>query len=85
MAEATGATDYSRAIDDILSPNAIKVLQKRYEATEGARKLAAESLERAAAKTAEYAAAMRTARAEVYQSQEQLHRELQEREAALAM
>ena len=30
MAEATGATDYSRAIDDILSPNAIKVLQKRY-------------------------------------------------------
>lgn len=30
MAEATGATGYSRAIDDILSPNAIKVLQKRY-------------------------------------------------------
>ena len=30
MAEAKGATGYSRAIDDILSPNAIKVLQKRY-------------------------------------------------------
>jgi ribonucleoside-diphosphate reductase alpha chain len=30
MAEATGATGYSRAIDDILSPNALKVLQKRY-------------------------------------------------------
>jgi ribonucleoside-diphosphate reductase alpha chain len=30
MAEATGATGNSRAIDDILSPNALKVLQKRY-------------------------------------------------------
>jgi ribonucleoside-diphosphate reductase alpha chain len=30
MAEAAGATEYSRAIDDILSPNALKVLQKRY-------------------------------------------------------
>jgi ribonucleoside-diphosphate reductase alpha chain len=30
MAEAAGATGYSRAIDDILSPNALKVLQKRY-------------------------------------------------------
>jgi len=31
-----------------------KVLKQRYEATEGSRKLAAESLERAAAKTADY-------------------------------
>jgi F-type H+-transporting ATPase subunit b len=63
-----------------------KVLEKRYEATEGARKLAEESLVRAAAKTAEYEAAIRAARAEVYQSQELLHRELQEREtAALAV
>jgi ribonucleoside-diphosphate reductase alpha chain len=30
MAEAKGATIYSYAIDDILSPNALKVLQKRY-------------------------------------------------------
>ena len=30
MAEAAGATEYSRAIDDILSPNALKVLQRRY-------------------------------------------------------
>jgi ribonucleoside-diphosphate reductase alpha chain len=30
MAETAGATGYSRAIDDILSPNALKVLQKRY-------------------------------------------------------
>jgi F-type H+-transporting ATPase subunit b len=60
-----------------------KVLHQRYEATEGARKLAKESLERAAAKTREYEAAMRAARAEVYQAQEQLHQQLQEKHAAL--
>ena len=59
-----------------------KVLRKRYEATEGARELAAQSLERAAAKTAEYEAALRSARAEIYQAQEQLHGELQERQSA---
>jgi len=59
-----------------------RVLEKRWAATEGARKLAAESLQRAAQKTSEYESAMRAARAEVYQSQEQLHRQLQEREAA---
>lgn len=58
-----------------------KILHQRYEATEGAKKLASESLERAAGKAAEYEAAMRLARAEVYQSQEQVHRQLQEREA----
>jgi F-type H+-transporting ATPase subunit b len=58
-----------------------KVLQKRYEATDGARQLAQKMLEHAAAKTAEYEAAMRAARAEVYQAQEQLHRQLQERGA----
>ncbi len=57
------------------------VLRKRYKATEGARMLARKSLDRAAQKTAEYEAAMRAARAEVYQSQEQLHRQLQESEA----
>lgn len=59
-----------------------KVLRQRYEATEGARKLAAESLERAAAKTAEYQAAMRAARGEIYQAQEQLRKRLQEAEFA---
>jgi F-type H+-transporting ATPase subunit b len=59
-----------------------KVLRQRYEATEGARKLAAESLERAAAKTAEYQAAMRAARGEIYQAQEQLRKRLQEDEFA---
>lgn len=59
-----------------------KVLLQRYEATEGARRLAEETLQKAAARTAEYEAAMRTARAEVYQAQEQLHKRLEEREAA---
>jgi len=59
-----------------------KVLRERYEATEGARKLADESLERAAAKTAEYQAAMRAARGEIYQAQEQAHKQLQEAELA---
>jgi len=58
-----------------------KVLHRRYEATEGARKVAEQSLERAAAKTAEYEAAMRAARSEVYQAQEKLHAELQAAEA----
>ena len=55
-----------------------KVLQQRYDATEGARKLAAEALELAAAKTAQYEAALRAARSEVYQAQEQAHRQLAE-------
>ncbi|MBZ5726719.1 MAG: hypothetical protein LAP87_17200 [Acidobacteriia bacterium] len=58
-----------------------RVLDQRYEATEGARRRAAESLERAAAKAAEYEAKMRAARGEVYQAQEQLHKGLQEQEA----
>jgi len=59
-----------------------KVLRRRYEATEGARKLAGDLLERAAARTAEYQAAMRAARAETYQAQEQLHKRLRECELA---
>ncbi|MDR3700055.1 MAG: ATP synthase F0 subunit B [Candidatus Sulfopaludibacter sp.] len=57
-----------------------KVMQERYDATEGARKLAEESTVRASQKTAEYEAAMRAARGEVYQAQEQIHKQLQERE-----
>lgn len=61
-----------------------RVLQKRYEATEGARKLAEESLAKAAAKTEQYEAAMRAARGEVYKEIEQLRRQLQqERTAAI--
>ncbi|MGP8246172.1 MAG: ATP synthase F0 subunit B [Bryobacteraceae bacterium] len=59
-----------------------KVLEERYNATDGARKLAAESLEKAAAKMAGYEARLRAARSEVYQVQERLYREMQERHAA---
>jgi len=56
-----------------------RVLDARYAATEGARKLAEASLEKAAARAAEYEAAMRAARAELYQAQEQVFRQLEER------
>jgi len=59
-----------------------KVLRARYEATEGARKLAAQSVDRAAARTAEYEAAMRAARAEAYQAQDQVRQQFAERRAA---
>jgi F-type H+-transporting ATPase subunit b len=59
-----------------------KTLHKRYEATEGARKRAEQSLERAAQRTTEYEAAIRSAKGEVYQAQERVHRELQEHHAA---
>jgi F-type H+-transporting ATPase subunit b len=59
-----------------------RVLRQRYEATEGARKLAGECLERASAKAAEFEAAMRAARDEIYQAREHLRRQLLEREAA---
>jgi F-type H+-transporting ATPase subunit b len=60
------------------------VLQRRYEANEGARKLAEESQAKATAKMAEYEAAMRAARGEVYQELGKLRAQLQaERNAAL--
>jgi F-type H+-transporting ATPase subunit b len=59
-----------------------KVLGERYAATEGARKLAAESLQRAEQKTAEYETAMRAERAKIYQEAEQHHKRLQEEEDA---
>jgi F-type H+-transporting ATPase subunit b len=57
------------------------VLQARYEATEGARKLAAESLERAAARTKEFERTLNAAKTEVYQQREQAFKELQEQHA----
>ncbi len=59
-----------------------KVLHQRYEATEGARKAAEESLARAAAKAAEYEAAMRAARSDLYQAQETIYKQLQDKETA---
>src|SRR5438128_10970560 len=55
-----------------------QVLRRRYEATEGARKLAEASLSKAAEKAAGYEAALRAARAETYKELEQLRRQLQE-------
>jgi F-type H+-transporting ATPase subunit b len=59
-----------------------KVLRKRIDVTEGARKLADQSLARASARTAEYEAAIRAARSEVYQAQDKLNKQLQESHAA---
>jgi F-type H+-transporting ATPase subunit b len=59
-----------------------RVRQQRYEATDGARQRAQESIERAEKKTAEYERALREAQAAVYQTQDKLHRELQDRQAA---
>jgi len=54
-----------------------KVLQKRYEANEGARKLAEESQAKAEAMMQEYEAAMRAARGQVYHELGELRRQLQ--------
>src|SRR5437764_1192270 len=59
-----------------------KVLHQRYEATEGARKAAEESLARAAAKAGEYETALRAARSDVYKAQEQIYKQLQDKETA---
>jgi F0F1-type ATP synthase membrane subunit b/b' len=59
-----------------------KVLQQRYEATAGARKLAEQSLQQAAEKTARYESQVRAAKADIYQAQDALQKQLQEREAA---
>ena len=55
-------------------------LHERYEETEGARKAAEEVLQRTEKKAAEYEAALRAARAESYQAQERLYKDLQENE-----
>lgn len=52
-----------------------KVLQARFQSTEGARKLAAESMQKASEKAAEYEAAIREARAGIYQEQEEARRQ----------
>lgn len=58
-----------------------RVLRGRYEATEGARKLAEASLAKADAKAAEYEAALRGVRAEMYQEQDRLHRQVVQEQA----
>ena len=56
-----------------------KVLKQRYESTEGARKLAQESLQRVAAKAAAYDATLRAVRSEIYEAHELAYKEMQER------
>lgn len=55
-----------------------KVLKERYDATEGARKLAEAGFARANQKTAEYEEALRAARAEIYREQEQFRQSLRQ-------
>jgi len=59
-----------------------KMLAERYEATEGARKAADESLARANAKAAEFEAALQKARQEIYSEQEQYLKKLHEQQAS---
>src|SRR4051794_5578131 len=59
-----------------------KLLHERKEATEGARKQAAASLERAAAKAASYEESIRAARSEIYQEQEILRRKWRDEQTA---
>jgi F-type H+-transporting ATPase subunit b len=59
-----------------------KVLHDRKEATEGARKQAAESLERASSKAAAYEESIRAARSEIYQEQEVQRRKWRDEQTA---
>jgi len=59
-----------------------KVLHARYEATEGARKLAEASLAQAAAKADQFDKALFAAKSELYQAQEKAFKALQEQHAA---
>ncbi len=58
-----------------------RVLQERYDATEGARKLAEQSFAQAKEKAAQYEAALRQARAEIYREQEQFRAQLRQEQA----
>jgi len=55
-----------------------KVLHQRYEVTEGARKTAEAAQARSREKSAQYEAALRAARAEIYQDQDQMRRTLEQ-------
>jgi F-type H+-transporting ATPase subunit b len=52
-------------------------LEQRYEATEGARKAAQDSMKRAEELLAEYEEKLRAARHEIYAEQDRIHRELE--------
>jgi F-type H+-transporting ATPase subunit b len=61
-----------------------RVLDERYKATEGARLLAQESLEKASQKAAEYDAAIRAARAGIYREQEASRQQMRQEQAQAA-
>ena len=58
-----------------------QVLKARYEATEGARKLAEQSLADAAEKTAKYEKALLEAKGQLYLAQEKAFKDLQDRQS----
>jgi F-type H+-transporting ATPase subunit b len=58
-----------------------KVMQERYQATEGARKAAEENLAMASERAAEYEAALRVARGEIYREQEEFRQKLRQEHA----
>ncbi|MDE3167858.1 MAG: hypothetical protein KGN36_18805 [Acidobacteriota bacterium] len=59
-----------------------KVLHARYEATEGARKAAQDSLARAGTRANDYEKELFAAKSAIYQAQEKAFKEMQERQAA---
>ena len=59
-----------------------RLLKKRWEATEGARKAADESLAKAQEKADAYEQAIREARGELYKEQEEMRRKREEQHAA---
>ncbi len=61
-----------------------RILRRRFEATEGARRQALESLQEADAKMAEYEAALREVRAEIYREHEAARKQWRQEQEALA-
>jgi F-type H+-transporting ATPase subunit b len=58
-----------------------RTLQERFDATEGARRIGHDSLAHAEKKAADYEAALKTARSELYLEQERLRRQLEDEKA----
>ena len=58
-----------------------RVMEERYQATEGARKAAEESLARAAEKATEYECSLRAARSEIYREQEEIRQKMRQDQA----
>lgn len=59
-----------------------RVFERRYDATEGARKAADESMRQAEVRIAEYEAKLRDARGEIYAEQEKIFKQVEQENAA---